>query len=260
MSNKRIDNRQGHWVLAKMGKKVLRPGGKELTEKLIKGLNININTNDDIVEFAPGLGFTAEMSLKQNPKSYTGIELNEEAAGLLRKKLKGDNRQIIIANAMDSTLESESYTKVYGEAMLTMQADSRKAKIISEAHRILKKGGLYGIHELGLSPNDISDEIKTAVFRGLSSSIQVNARPLTMDEWVELLESNGFKIISKATNPMHLLELKRMIDDEGFFRTLKIIFNILTHPEERKRIMYMRDVFRKYEDHLCAVCLVAEKV
>ena len=31
---------QGHWVLAAMGKRVLRPGGKELTEKLIDSLNI----------------------------------------------------------------------------------------------------------------------------------------------------------------------------------------------------------------------------
>ena len=35
-----INRRQGHWILAKMGKKVLRPGGKELTLKLIKNLEI----------------------------------------------------------------------------------------------------------------------------------------------------------------------------------------------------------------------------
>ncbi len=180
MSNKKIDNRQGHWILAKMGKKVLRPGGKELTQKLID--NLKINTDDEVVEFAPGLGFTAEMTLKSNPKSYTGIELNEEAGELLRKKINGNNRQIITANATDSTLPSDSKTKVYGEAMLTMQADSRKSKIIQEAHRILKKGGLYGIHELGLQPNEISDDIKTEVQKSLAHAIQVNARPLTMNE------------------------------------------------------------------------------
>ena len=58
---------------------------------------------------------------------------------------------------------------------------------------------------------------------------------------------------------MHLLELKRMIDDEGFYGTLKIIFNILTHPEERKRALALRDIFRKYEQYLNAVIIVAEK-
>jgi hypothetical protein len=50
-----------------------------------------------------------------------------------------------------------------------------------------------------------------------------------------------------------------MIDDEGFYGTLKIIFNILTHPEERKRALALRDIFRKYEQYLNAIIIVAEK-
>lgn len=51
-----------------------------------------------------------------------------------------------------------------------------------------------------------------------------------------------------------------MIDDEGFIRTLKISFNILTHPKERKRISEMKRVFRKYQSHLNAVSIVAKKI
>ena len=83
MGNKTIDTKQGHWILAKMGKKVLRPGGKELTQKLIQ--NLKFSSEDDIVEFAPGLGFTASIALQSNPKTYTCIELNEELASILRK-------------------------------------------------------------------------------------------------------------------------------------------------------------------------------
>lgn len=63
MRNQAINTAQGHWILAKMGKKVLRPGGKELTEKLIQ--NLEITKDDDIVEFAPGLGYTASIALKK---------------------------------------------------------------------------------------------------------------------------------------------------------------------------------------------------
>ena len=92
MSNKIINTEQGHWLLAKMGKKVLRPGGKELTMKLIQGLDIT--HLDRVVEFAPGIGFTAFKVLKLNPKSYTGVELNEEAAMHLKRKINGRNRNI----------------------------------------------------------------------------------------------------------------------------------------------------------------------
>ena len=67
MKEQHMNPQQGHWILAKMGKKVLRPGGKELSLKMIE--NLNITSNDDVVEFAPGLGFTAEITLAKKPKS-----------------------------------------------------------------------------------------------------------------------------------------------------------------------------------------------
>lgn len=257
MGNKTIDIKQGHWILAKMGKKVLRPGGRALTKQLIS--NLAINTQDDVVEFAPGLGFTAALTLQAMPKTYTGIELNEEAAGILAKTINGDGRRIIVGNAAESSLASESYSKVYGEAMLTMQAAHRKSEIIREAYRILKPGGLYGIHELGLHPDELSEEKKAEIQRALAQTIQVNARPLTKSEWMHLLEKEGFSIVKTESSPMHLLERKRIVKDEGILRTLKILFNILTHPKERKRIMAMRRVFRKYQPHLNAISIVAEK-
>ncbi|MEM9833814.1 MAG: class I SAM-dependent methyltransferase [Bacteroidota bacterium] len=257
MSNQTINREQGHWILAKMGKKVLRPGGKELTMKLIH--NLNITPDDDIVEFAPGLGFTASLALENQPKSYIGIELNEEAAAILSKTIYGENRKIIIGNAADSSLEDEVADIVYGEAMLTMQADHRKSAIIREAHRVLKSGGRYGIHELGLSPDDLGDATKATIQRELAQVIKVNARPLTVPEWSSLLEQEGFRIVKTATNPMHLLEPQRMVDDEGLLRTFKIAFNVITHPKERQRILAMRKTFRKYQSHLNAMAIVAEK-
>lgn len=257
MGNQTMNDRQGHWILAKMGKKVLRPGGKELTQALIR--NLDIGKQDDIVEFAPGLGYTASMALRFEPKTYTGVELNNEAANILRKSIHGKGRQVIVGNAAKTTLKEDVYSKVYGEAMLTMQADHRKSEIIREAHRILKPGGLYGIHELGLYPNDISLEKKATIQKELAQVIQVNARPLTVQEWSTLLENEGFEIVQVQTNTMRLLEPRRIMSDEGFFRTFRIVFNIMTHPKERKRLLAMRKVFRKYQSHLNAVSIVASK-
>jgi len=257
MRQKSIKDEQGHWLLARMGKKVLRPGGKELTLKLIE--NLNIQSTDHIVEFAPGIGFTALIALKKNPKSYTGVELSTDAAINLQKIIHGKGRKIIVGNASESTLPNESSDKVMGEAMLTMQADTKKEEIIKEAFRILKKGGLYGIHELGLIPNKMGEEQKSQIQKSLSDVIKVNARPLTIDEWTSLLEKEGFIIKKIETNDMSLLEPKRLIDDEGVLRTFKIAFNILTHPIALGRIWSMRKVFRKYKDNLNAISIVAEK-
>lgn len=248
---------QGHWILAKMGKKVLRPGGKELTQKLIDGLNIS--SKSEVVEFAPGLGYTASVVAERKPKSYTGVELDESAAELLQKKLNAPNQKIVKGSAADSGLDKDSADVVYGEAMLTMQADHRKSEIIKEAYRILKPDGLYGIHELSLA-NSTDENSKAEIQRELALTIKVNARPLTENEWKSLLENEGFKIRKVMTNSMSLLEPKRVIDDEGLLRAVKIWMNILTHPDARKRIMNMRKIFYKYREQLGAIAIVAEKI
>ncbi|MCO6495540.1 MAG: methyltransferase domain-containing protein [Bacteroidetes bacterium] len=247
---------QGHWILAKMGKRVLRPGGKELTQKLVNGLDIK--HEDDIVEFAPGLGFTASLALERNPHTYIGVDADEDAIKLLKQKIKGNNIRFILGQASETHIENDSKDKVYGEAMLTMHADHRKSEIIKESHRILKKGGLYAIHELGLV--NVTEEEKSTIQHDLALCIKVNARPLTEDEWKTLLEKEGFKIKKVYTNAMHLLESKRIFDDEGFWRALKITFNILKNKPARMRINEMKRVFKKYDKQMNSIAIIAEKI
>ncbi len=247
---------QGHWILARMGKRVLRPGGKELTQKLVSALHIS--SKDHVVEFAPGLGFTASLALAGQPRSYIGIDADGDAVNRLKERIKGSNIRFILGNAADTRLEDGSTDKVFGEAMLTMHADHRKSEIIREAHRILKKGGLYAIHELGLTEVDAHQ--KNEIQKDLALAIKVNARPLTEDEWKTLFQQEGFAVKKIYTNEMHLLEPKRILDDEGFLRTLKIGYHILAHPPARKRILQMRKTFRKHQKHINAIALIAEKM
>lgn len=248
----------GHWILARMGKRVLRPGGRELTEKLVQALNIT--NNDDVVEFAPGLGFTAGLVLHNNPHSYIGLERDEKAAQETRQILNASTQQVKVGDVLKNGLENESASIVYGEAMLTMQSDVQKKRIIREAIRLLKHGGRYGIHELCLKPDGIAEELKKEIQYELAQSIRVNARPLTVEEWKMLLQEAGLKVEFIHTNPMHLLKFPRMIADEGLLRTLRVAFNIVSNPSALKRVLQMRDVFNRYAQHLSAIAIVAVKL
>lgn len=253
-----LNEKQGHWILARLGKKILRPGGRELTEVLIK--NMEINPEDDVVEFATGLGLTAALACAQQPKSFTGIDNNEAAAKLARKNVRYDKFDIIVADASATTLPDEYASKVYGEAMLTMQPLRHKQAIVREAARILKPGGYYGIHELSITPDEADETIKESIYKELSANIRVHARPLTTLEWKTLLEEQGFRIIKIDHNPMHLLEPKRVLEDEGLLRTVKFVFNLMTHGDLRKRVVMMRKTFKKYHHHLNSIAIVAQKI
>lgn len=258
MNNSINNSTQGHWALARMGKRVLRPGGKELTLQMIERLGIE--PSDDVIEFAPGLGFTADIALRHKPKTYIGVEMDQKAAAFLQNKINRADCKIVVGNASQTQLSDESADKLYGEAMLTMQSDKEKQQIIKEAARLLRKGGLYGIHEIALVPDNIMDDRKDSIRRGMSKAIGVNVRPLTESEWKEMLRSEGLEVVWTETNPMHLLEVKRFINDEGFWRSLKIGLNILTHPKERSIILNMRKVFKQYEPHIRSIAIVARKI
>jgi SAM-dependent methyltransferase len=212
-----------------------------------------------VVEFAPGLGFTAGLVLQRRPRSYTGLERDETAAAEARRVLDGPSRRIIVGDVRHSGLEPKCASVVYGEAMLTMQADSQKIQIVREAARLLKSGGRYGIHELCLKPDDLAEDLKQEVQRELARAIRVNARPLTVEEWEALLAQAGLRVETAFTNPMHLLRPARMVADEGPLRALRIAFNLLRTPVARRRVLEMRAVLNRYSDHLGAVALVAVK-
>lgn len=247
----------GHWLLAKMGKRVLRPGGLELSRVMLERLAIQ--SRDAVVEFAPGMGVTARMTLRKSPASYTAVERDARAAERVKNYLSGPTQQCQLGSAEETGLPSQSATVVYGEAMLTMQGTEQKQRIVAEAFRLLKPGGRYGIHEMTLLPDDLPLEIKQDINRTMTHSIHVGTRALTVREWRELLTAAGFQIQSEITAPMLLLEPLRIFRDEGFFRALRFGFNVLRTPEVRRRVLAMRRTFRRQRAHIGALALVAVK-
>lgn len=252
------DKAPGHWLLARLGKRVLRPGGLDLTRHMIRSLGIT--KTDQVVEFAPGMGITARLTLKMSPQSFTAVEHNEDAALQVEQYLEGIHQQCIVSSAHDTCLPSESATVVYGEAMLSMQPNNRKLEIIKEAARILKPGGRYAIHELCLTPACIDPALQKAIHRDLTQALHVGATPLVKEQWVLLLQSAGFKVREMFTAPMALLEPDRMVSDEGLLQFLKIMLRLLKDPSAWKRVSQMRSVFHRHKKHLAALVIIAEKI
>ena len=251
------DKMQGHWVLARAGKRVLRPGGLELTRQMLDALAIS--PQDRVVEFAPGLGVTARMVLQKRPSAYWGVEREPAVAEDLRRQLAGISTQIVLGQAEESGLPSACASVVYGEAILSMQSQEQKNRIFAEARRLLTAGGRYGIHELCFLPDDISDHVRHEIQAAMSKEIHVGVQPLSRSEWVRLFEQNGMKVTWSEEAPMHLLEPRRMLQDEGFRGGLRIAFNMATNPALRQRILGMRRLFSKYREHLRAISLVGQR-
>ncbi|MFW0783239.1 methyltransferase domain-containing protein [Gordonia sp. CPCC 206044] len=254
-AERKTEDMPGHWLLARLGKRVLRPGGRELTEHLLDDADL---AGADVLEIAPGLGKTAVSILERGPRSYTGVD-DDPAAVTLTEKVVGARGRVVGGDASATGLDDTSVDVAIGEAMLTMQSDRGKAAIVAEAFRVLRPGGRYAIHELAVHPDTLDDEEKTEIRKSLARSIKVNARPLTELEWRKLLTDAGFEVETVRFTKMALLEPRRVIADEGLGRTLRFVGNVLRDGEARKRILGMRATFTKYKANLAAIEVIAVK-
>lgn len=253
-ADQHLEKMQGHWVLVRAGKRVLRPGGLALTRRMIDALSISVE--DRVVEFAPGMGVTARMILRQKPLQYWGVERDPAAAARLESLLSRGTAKIVGAQAEHSGLPDACASVVYGEAMLSMQTPEQKRRIFSEAGRLLATGGRYGIHELCFRPDGISEAMRREIEAEMSKEIHVGVQPLCTTEWKQMLEQNGFKVIWCGEADLELLEIRRLLQDEGILRCLKIVCNVVKDPLLRQRILAIRKIFRRYKEHLGAVSIV----
>lgn len=251
----------GHWLLARLGKRALRPGGLATTRWLLE--HGGLGPSDDVVEFAPGLGVTAALILGRRPRSYRAIERDPGAARLVGEVARryagtGTEAELVIGDAADAPLESETATFVIGEAMLSMQSAAAKDRIVGEAARVLRPGGRYAIHELALTVEE-HGELAAEVQRDLSRTIHVGVRIHSRAGWVDLLERNGLQVEDSRTGPVRLLEPGRLLRDEGVGGLLRFCSHVLADPTARERVRAMRKVFRKHAHHLAYIAMVATR-
>lgn len=236
----------GHQVLAAAGKRILRPGGKAATEQLFTWANFQ--PGETVLELAASFGESAIEIAKRFNVRVVGIEKNPNSVAQARENIKAaglsDRVTILEGDIFQLDEITDKFDYVLAEAILTMQSDPGKAKILSGIRNCLKPGGKFLSHEMLVRDN--AEEVR----KSLSKSIRVNANPLTVSEWSTACKDAGLTIQQQQTGTMGLLDLDRMIRDEGLFGTVKIIWNVLTKPNLRHRILQMRRSFQQQRNDI----------
>jgi hypothetical protein len=246
-----------HWMLGRLGKKVMRPGG--LTPSLHMLDALKIGPHDDVVDMWPGLGVTTQRTLAAHPHSYTAVERGAAEAARVQRMLTRADQRCIIEPVHKTSLGTGSASVVYGEALLTLEPAKRKLATVAEAARLLRPGGRYGVHELLLTPNSLPEAAKEDIERTLTKVLHVGARPLTADEWRRLIEDGGFEVEFEETGRMLLLDIPTFISDEGVWGSTAFLGRCLAHPSVLPRIAEMWSVFRRYRDNIGAIVMTAQR-
>ncbi|MEM1170694.1 MAG: methyltransferase domain-containing protein [Cyanobacteria bacterium P01_H01_bin.35] len=231
----------GHQVLAAAGKKILRPGGKTATEQLFTWANFQ--PEETVLELAASFGESAIQIAKRFNVRVVGVEKNPDSVARARENIQaaGLSDRVTIVEGDIFHLEeiTDKFDYVLAEAILTMQSNTGKAKVLSAIKDHLKPGGKFLSHEL------LIRDKKSEVHKSLSQSIKVNANPLTASEWSISCQDAGLTLEQQQTGAMRLLNFGQIVRDEGLFRTFKIFWNVFTNPNLGQRFLQMRRNFQK---------------
>ncbi|MDZ7961790.1 MAG: class I SAM-dependent methyltransferase [Aulosira sp. DedQUE10] len=214
----------GHQVLAAAGKKYLRPGGRIATDKLLEWANLH--PGETVLELASSFGYSAISLAQRYHVKVVGIEKDHESVTRARANIHaaGLENQIEIIEGdifhLDKILIQFDY--VLAEAILSMQSPQGKAKLLTEIHNRLKPGGKFLSHEL------LAFNKEEQIRADLAQVIRVNSTPLSEANWIAALTTAGLQVQQHRTGFINLLNLRRMLQEEGIVNTMNILWNILT--------------------------------
>lgn len=246
----------GHQVLAAAGKQALRPGGYAATERLFAWANFQ--PGETVLELAASFGYSAIALAQRYGVKVVGVEKNPDSVARAQKNIAAagltDQVHVIEGDIFHLERITEQFDYVLAEAILTMQSEAGKAKILQGIRDRLKPGGQFLSHELRAE-----DANAEAIHRDLSSTIRVNAAPLSAQRWITACQQAGLTVEQSDTGPMSLLNPSRIAQEEGLSTLLTVGWNMLTRPVLRQRILDMRQTFIRHSSDLGYVVLIAKK-
>jgi SAM-dependent methyltransferase len=96
---------------------------------------------EDVLEVGPGPGLTTDL-LRSRTAKLTAVELDEQLARSLARRLSGTNVEVVHADATDSGLASDRFSAATCFSMLHhMPSPELQDRLFRELHRMLRRSG-----------------------------------------------------------------------------------------------------------------------
>jgi SAM-dependent methyltransferase len=98
---------------------------------------------DDVIEIGPGPGLTTDL-VRPRVSSLTAIEVDDDLAAALKKRLAGTNVSVLHADATRTGLPTGEFSTVLCFSMLHhMTSPEQQDELFAEVSRLLRPGGLF---------------------------------------------------------------------------------------------------------------------
>ena len=165
-----------------------------------------LRAGETVLDLGSGAGFDAFLAAPLVGESghVIGVDLGDEMVALARKNAEAcgiENVTFRKGDIEDLPVESASVDRVISNCVINLAPD--KARVFSEAHRVLKPGGAFHISDIVLT-RELPDEIKNSE-AGLIACV---AGATTLDAYLRYADEAGFsdvRVDSEVDVPLELI-------------------------------------------------------
>jgi len=166
----------------------------------------SIQEGNTVLDLGSGAGFDVFLAapLVGERGKVIGVDLGNDMLALARKnaaKCDIENVSFVKGDIEDLPLENESVDRIISNCVINLAPN--KARVFSEAHRVLKPGGAFHISDIVLT-RDLPDDIKNSE-AGLIACVSGAER---LDDYLRYADEAGFEDIqidSQADFPLEVI-------------------------------------------------------
>ena len=200
-------------------------GGLEATDELVELCRIRIGSY--VLDVGCGVGQTPCYLAKRYGCRVVGVDINE---GMIERSRETANREGVaemtefrVADAQDLPFTDETFDTVITESVTVFPED--KLRAVREYARVTRPGGYVGLNEATWLKTPPPPEIIAWASQDLGACV----KPLTPDEWVDLLKEAGLTgIVVNVREVRPRREAKGLVRRYGYLGMLRSLFRAVS--------------------------------
>jgi ubiquinone/menaquinone biosynthesis C-methylase UbiE len=241
-------------LLAVLGKKVIRPGGRGSSETIFRMADFQADHN--VLDIGCGVGTTAIEITSRFGCHVTAVDIDnrmiEYARNNIRRAGVADRITLKQCDIQALPFAHSVFDVVTIEAVSMFTRDQQAS--IQEAVRVCRPGGYVFDHEFVWAkppPTNLRHVFDAMVCPGMSFE--------TEREWSELYQSAGQEDIRAVPVPFDLLTPRGMLRDEGLTGTIAFIGRAMSRWGYITRMLWLIRVLAKVSPFLSSVVIASTK-
>jgi SAM-dependent methyltransferase len=228
-------------VLALVGKKVIRPGGRQSTEEIFR--LADLRPGQHVLEVGCGVGTTAIEIARRFDCQVTAVDIDKVMLDRARTNVHaaGMEAKVTVQEADVEALpfDDQTFDRVIIEAVLSF-VDQPRA--VQQVLRVCRDGGRVVDHEfkwLHEPPADVRHRFETEV-----------CPRAHWGDWQEIYQCAGLQDVEAVSGASRLLTPPGLIRDEGIVRTFAIVGRLISNRHYRRRIISLMGFMREAYPYL----------